>query len=163
MGRSAESIERRKEYAREKARFLYQFDTEYRAKKIASDKRRRDKNRPAENAKSKERYNANREKRLEQRAQWRRDNRARQNAYNKSYYEANSKRLRKLIYAGKDRRDPTRGLIAEFRRFESGDITLDQLIESVGERIVRLDERLKGKSTGDSSKSVRARSSKRRD
>lgn len=159
MGRSPESIERRKAHAREKARFLYQFDAEYRAKKIAKDKSRREKNAESERAKSKARYEANREKRIEQRKQWARDNRDKQNATQRDYYESNRDKLRARIYSGKDRRDPTRGLVAEFRRFKRGDITFDQLIECVGDRIIRLDERLKEQSAGHSGEALRSRAS----
>lgn len=156
MGRSAESIERRRIYDREKKKHLYATDPEYRARALEKSKIRNARNAEARKAEAKRRYHLNKEKRNKQRAEWSRRNRERQLEYQRNYYRENAERLRKLIYESRSRRDPSRGLYGELQRFEKGDLSFDQLIESIGARIIRLDERAKSLAAGDDDQTLRS-------
>lgn len=156
MGRLEKSIEQRRKYQRDKYREMWANDPEYRAKKKARDKARRLKNIEQERERGRARYYANRDRRIEQRVEWARKNRERQREYNRKFYNDNKERLREIIYAARFQREPTRGLHTALLRFKQGDITLDQLIESFGERIILLNERLEKQSARCGDKALRS-------
>lgn len=156
MGRSAESIERRKQYLREKKKRQWAEDPVWRSRQIEKCKLRYAANAEKYKAANRERYHANKEKRNAQRAEWARKNKERQLEYQRNYYRENADRLKKLIYESRNKRDPTRGMYGEFKRFENGDISLDQFIESIGARIIRLDERTAKLTAGTSDSSLRS-------
>lgn len=154
MGRTPEQIKERNRKRAEKSREQYK-DPAFAARKAAEAKARREANPEEYRSRARARYHADPTAANARRADYRRRHREEQNAKQRAYYHANKERIRELIYAGKDRRDPTRGLYGVFRQFESGAISLDQLIEQVGRRIIRLNERVKSRLAGDDSQALR--------
>lgn len=156
MGRSAESIERRKAYNREKKQRLWRENPEFRAKVSERRKAHYAANAERYREANRERYRANKEQRNAQRAAWARENKERQLEYQRAYYRENAEHLRKIIYESRNKRDPTRGLYGELTKLDNGSITIDQFIESVGKRIIQLNERVKTLSTGHSGEVIRS-------
>lgn len=161
MGRSPESIEKRRIADREKKRRL-SLDPEYREKKSAQRKANRLQNPERDKATARAYYRRNKESENRKRADRARRNREHQREYNRKLYASNKEHFRSIIYAARNRRDPTRGIATELRRLKNGDITLDQFVESIGRRTASLDERLEKLTAGHSGEALRPRPSEQR-
>lgn len=149
MPRSPESIERRKTRARERAREVYaERKRDYKAK-YAKDPE-------AKRAASRKYYEKNKARATERKRLYRERNKERVLEYQRKYYEQNKERLRGIIYAGKSRRNPTRGLYTAVQECLAGRITVDELVRLYGSALARLDERVNGKRAGSFAEEVRS-------
>lgn len=61
------------------------------------------------------------------------------NAKQRDYYKRNSANLRALIYKGKDRRNPIRGLNTIDRKFKSGEIGFREYVRGYKSAIIQFD------------------------
>lgn len=141
MGRSQESIEKRKENQRERYRYRWLNEPGFREKELARG-RSKDKLNPEKvRIRSKRNYERNKEKRNAQRIEWSKKNKERQLAKQRDYYARNKERLRELIYEGKKRRNPAHGLHAAISECLAGRITIHELTRLYSDALARLDER----------------------
>lgn len=150
MGRSQESIEQRRNHWREKSKKLY-ADPVWRANKLAKQKACREKRKEEINAKSRADYHANKKLRNQQRIEWGRANRERQRAISNKHYDANRAEYQERRIS----RNPSIGLARDLTAFRKGDITFDQVVERIGERIVRLNQRIEDYEAGNGANALR--------
>lgn len=147
-GRSPESIEKRKEHQRETFRQRYQSDNEFRLQYLAKQKSRRNKDLTKAREKDRARYYRDRDSEIKRRVEWSKNNREQQRQTYREWYARNKERNRKTIYAARKRREPWRGLYQCELDYRNGRITFNEFARQYGDALIRLDERLKPKSTG---------------
>lgn len=90
-------------------------------------------------ARERERYRINAEKER-QKSQTKRDKLGREkyNEKQRKRYAANKEHNKAVIYEGRIRRNPTRGLKSQIDKINKGDIDLNEAIESFSERLAQL-------------------------
>lgn len=100
--------------------------------------------RDAHNERKRTHYYANKKTYLARRSNSRKLNKERENETARKHYHRTRDERLKQIYEGRDRRDPTRGIIRAINSFARGNCSVSEVIERLERADHLIDEQVKG-------------------